>query len=84
MTARKFSLLIVMAAAWNTAFADSFYCGTHIIDEDIAKAEVLEKCGQPTRETSDTFYYDRGTDEFGVTLHFNAEDRVNRIEEDAD
>jgi hypothetical protein len=84
MPTLKFALLFVMAAAWNTAFADSFYCGTHIIDEGTAKAEVLDKCGPPTSETFDSLYYDRGADEFGVTLHLNAEEMVNRIEEDAD
>ncbi|MGI9309845.1 MAG: DUF2845 domain-containing protein, partial [Gammaproteobacteria bacterium] len=75
------ALLATMLLSLN-AVADSFYCGTHIIDESSNKTEVAEKCGEPTVKFSDHWIYDRGTDQFDVLVHFEADGSVNRIEEE--
>jgi len=41
--------LMLVAAG---ARADSFYCGQWIASPDMSVAELLEKCGEPTRKES--------------------------------
>ncbi len=70
--------LILVSTA---ALGGNFYCGQHIIKRGASKAEVAEKCGTPTSQTSDQWIYNRGTTKFAITLHFRADGTVNRIEE---
>lgn len=63
--------------------ADSIRCGTQVIDEDSHQREVLKHCGEPTERRASSWYYDRGSDQFGVTIHFNPDGEVDRITDDA-
>ena len=74
-------LLIGLVLASTAALGDSFYCGTHIIEEGDSKAKVEEYCGQPTSQSYDHWVYDRGENKFTITLHFDADGTVERIEE---
>lgn len=69
--------LLASTGAW----ADNFYCGTHIIAEGLTKDEVIQRCGQPTEQQGDTWVYDRGPDELDIQLHFDGEAQVERITE---
>jgi hypothetical protein len=60
---------------------DRFQCGQHMVHVGDSRAEVLKHCGQPTTEGSDTWTYDRGSDYLPVTVHFEADGTVNRIQE---
>ena len=75
------SLLTGLVLASTAALGDSFYCGTHIIDEGDSKAKVEEYCGQPTSQSYDHWVYDRGETEFTITLHFDADGNVDQIVE---
>ncbi len=75
------SLLAGLALASTAALGGSFYCGQHIITEGDSKARVAENCGPPTSQSRDQWVYDRGTTQFTITLHFEADGTVNRIEE---
>ena len=58
---------------------DTFRCGGHIIEVGNTKAEVQEHCGEPSFQSMDQWTYDRGSNEFTVTVHFGADGVVNRI-----
>lgn len=48
---------IVLAAALilaHPAFAESFRCGPWIASEDMTVDELLQKCGEPAKRTSET------------------------------
>jgi hypothetical protein len=75
------SLLTGLVLASTAALGGTFYCGTHIIKEGDSKAKVEEHCGQPTSQSYDQWVYDRGENKFTITLHFEADGTVNRIEE---
>ena len=77
----RLSLLTGLVLASTAALGDPFYCGTHIIEEGDSKAKVEENCGQPTSRSEDRWVYDRGENEFTITLHFEGDGTVNRIEE---
>lgn len=62
--------------------ADSFRCGSHIIEEGMQRSEVLEYCGQPTEEAGWTWHYDRESQNIKILVHFDADGTVNRIEEE--
>jgi hypothetical protein len=74
-----FFLLWVMAPS--ISVAESFRCGSHIIDEGMEKEKVLEYCGSPTSERGWTMIYNRGPEQFDMLVHFGANGKVNRIEE---
>jgi hypothetical protein len=75
------SLLTGLVLASTAAIGSTFYCGTHIIEEGDSKAKVEENCGPPTSQSYDQWVYDRGENEFTITLHFEGDGTVNRIEE---
>ena len=39
----------------DTAAAESFRCNQWIVSEDVSVEELLQKCGEPTQKTSETF-----------------------------
>ena len=70
------SLFLVFA----TGIADvGFRCGSHLIDVGDKREEVLEHCGEPTSERGWTWVYDRGSSEFSILIHFEADGTVGRI-----
>ena len=72
------SLLVL---AINTACADDrFECGQHMVHIGDQRSEVLEHCGQPTTEEGWTWTYDRGSEELPVTVHFEPDGTVGRIQ----
>ena len=75
------SLLIGLILASTATLGGNFYCGQYIIKRGASKAEVAEKCGTPTSQSSDQWIYNRGRTKFAITLHFRADGTVNRIEE---
>ena len=68
----------------STSVAESFRCGSHLIEEGMQRSKVLEYCGQPTEEAGWTWHYDRGQGGFKILVHFDADGTVNRIEEKSD
>jgi hypothetical protein len=79
---KTFQLVFIGIATFlsSSAMADSFYCGTHIIDESSNKVQVLEHCGEPASQTEIQWIYDRGEDP-DILVHFEADGSINRIEE---
>jgi len=61
--------------------AESFRCGSHLIEEGMQRSKVLEYCGQPTEEAGWKWHYDRGPEGFKILVHFDADGKVDRIEE---
>ena len=77
--------LAVLAAALLCAVAanaDDFICGTHIVEEGLTKAEVLQRCGAPASQYGAHWVYDFGPEKFKVLIHFDGDDEVERIEEE--
>ena len=68
----------------STSVAESFRCGSHLIEEGMQRSKVLEYCGQPTEEAGWTWHYDRGPEGPSMLVHFGADGTVNRIEEQTD
>jgi hypothetical protein len=80
----KFSAIIFVACLLASGAAsadDSFSCGSHIVSVGDNRDTVLEHCGQPTTRDGATWTYDRGSEQFDVIVHFNADGAVSRIEE---
>ena len=80
-------MLAVIAAATALALpatANEMRCGNHLISGDqihpLLKAQVLEKCGEPTSKDYDRWYYQ----EQGKILVFNDNGELNHIEDAAD
>jgi hypothetical protein len=59
----------------------TFRCGGHLVQEGDSKATVEEHCGEPSFQSYDQWTYDRGSNEFSITLHFEADGTINRITE---
>ena len=68
----------------STSVADSFRCGSHLIEEGMHRSKVLEYCGPPTEEKGWTWHYVRGTEGLKTLIHFDADGTVNRIEDQTD
>ena len=62
--------------------SEGFDCGGHIISAGDSKAEVEEHCGPPSSNEGSTWIYERGSEQFTVTVHFEADGTVNRIEKE--
>ena len=65
----------------STSFAESFRCGSHVIETGMEQSKVREYCGPPTEEAGWTWHYDRGPGRMTMLVHFEADGTVNRIEE---
>ena len=78
----KLMLLVVTCcfSGWVSA-QETFRCGQRLINEGDSKAEVEEHCGPPSSREGYLWIYDRGSEQFPVTIHFSANGTVNRIEE---
>jgi hypothetical protein len=72
--------LIMLLLAY-TAHAETFRCGTHIIDRSMSADEILEACGEPSSRQPDEWVYDRGPGELAMRIHFYADGRVDHIVE---
>lgn len=48
------SALIALLIVCQPAFAENFRCGQWIASPDMSLGELLEKCGAPTRKSSET------------------------------
>lgn len=61
--------------------ANEMRCGTQLIFDDqiepMLKEQVLEKCGEPTEKTYDSWYYQ----EQGKVLIFNDNDQLESIQD---
>jgi hypothetical protein len=57
-----------------------FTCGGDLIMPGDSKAHVEKHCGSPSSISGgDTWIYERGPEQFTVTIHFEADGTVNRI-----
>ena len=54
MKARMMVMASLLSLA-NAAAAESFRCGQWIVSEDVSVEELLQKCGEPTEKSSETF-----------------------------
>jgi hypothetical protein len=81
-----FTLMVCLLWAMvpTTSVAESFRCGSHLIEEGMKRSEVIEYCGQPTSERGWTIVYDRGPESFNMLIHFNAAGTVDQIEEESE
>jgi hypothetical protein len=77
-------VFLLWALVPTTSFAESFRCGSHIIEEGLEKEKVIEYCGQPTSERGWTMVYDRGPEKFNMLVHLGADGTVNQIEEESE
>lgn len=74
--------LVIVTGSAVAQNVDTFRCGGHIIEVGSStKATVEEHCGKPTFQSYDQWTYDRGSSQFTITLHFEADGTVNRITE---
>ena len=60
---------------------DSFRCGSHLVENGMALAQVQEYCGAPTQQTGDRWIYQRGEDKFTIIIHVQPDNTVGMIEE---
>jgi hypothetical protein len=83
-----FSGALIACLLWvmfpSTSVAESFRCGSHIIEEGMHRSKILEYCGQPTEEMGWTWHYDRGPGTLNMLVHFDADGTANRIEVEPD
>lgn len=76
-------LTVALAAAGLAApvFAQEMRCGQELISGDqiqpLIKAQVLEKCGEPTEKDYDRWFYQSQ----GKILVFNGNDELDHIED---
>ncbi len=81
---RILTLIAAAAALALPATANEMRCGNQLISGDqihpLLKAQVLEKCGEPTSKEYDRWYYQ----EQGKVLVFNDNDELDHIEDAAD
>jgi hypothetical protein len=54
MIARTLVIWTVSSLAASTAAGESFRCGRWIVSEDLAPAEIRQKCGEPDHKTVET------------------------------
>jgi hypothetical protein len=76
-----FAVCLSMFAIGSAYADDRFECGQHMIHIGDERSEVLEHCGQPTTEAGATWTYDRGSEYLPVTVHFEPDGTVGRIQE---
>jgi len=81
---RTLMVCLLWAMVPATSVAESFRCGSHIIEQGMDRSKVLEYCGQPTSKRGWTMVYDRGPEKFNMLIHFNADGTVDRIEEESE
>ena len=78
---RQIGLLVTTFAVSGTGLAQEMRCGNELISGDqvhpLIKAQVLEKCGEPTSRSQDQWYYE----EQGKILVFNGNDELDHIED---
>ncbi len=51
---RKIIVMLMLVLASASATAESFRCGPWIASEDMTVDELLQKCGEPAKRTSET------------------------------
>lgn len=80
----KFKEIVIVLAslsASTAALAQEMRCGNELIAGDqihpLIKAQVLEKCGEPTEKSHDRWFYQ----EQGKILVFNGNDELDHIED---
>ena len=78
---RQLGLLVITFAVSGAGLAQEMRCGNELIAGDqlqpLIKAQVLEKCGEPTSRSQDRWYYE----EQGKILVFNGNDELDHIED---
>ena len=65
------------------AYADTFRCAGHIIEDGMSRDEVLEFCGAPAEENHqvvNTWTYARGSGQLSVIVYFYANGNIEKIE----
>lgn len=72
------STMISLAAAATFA-SPGFTCGGNIIMPGDSQAHVEKYCGKPSDVDGWTWTYERGPNQFVVTIHFEADGTVDRI-----
>ncbi len=82
MTALRTTLLSALLLGTSLhAAANEMRCGTQLIFDDqmepMLKAQVLEKCGEPTEKDYNSWYYQ----EQGKILIFNDNDQLESIQD---
>jgi len=82
MSAFRTTLLsVLLLGASLQAAANEMRCGTQLIFDDqvepMLKAQVLEKCGEPTEKDYSSWYYR----EQGKVLIFNDNDQLESIQD---
>jgi hypothetical protein len=77
----KKAFIAAALVAAGPASADTFYCGTHLIEEGMTRDEVTKYCGEPDSKSIQNWVYDRGPEKFDVTVHFLDNGTVSRIQE---
>lgn len=79
-----FAIAILAASPVLATDVSSTHCGTQVVYVGDAEGELLEKCGEPTADTGDTWIYDEGGYRIKV-FHLGGGDvgrrKVMRIEE---
>jgi len=78
---RQTGLLLTTFAVSTAGVAQEMRCGNELISGDqmhpLIKAQVLEKCGEPTSMGQDRWYYE----EQGKILVFNGNGELDHIED---
>jgi hypothetical protein len=78
---KQLGLIAATVAMSGAAFAQEMRCGNELISGDqiqpLLKAQILEKCGEPTTRDYDRWYYQ----EQGKILVFDGNDELDHIED---
>jgi hypothetical protein len=78
------AVLVASLAYAPSAFAEDgteseLRCGTHLIEDGVAKVDVLAWCGEPAAKEDSQWIYRRSTVQPDIAVHFGADDTVNQI-----
>ena len=77
-----FVALITCIVLMLPAYADTFRCAGHIIEEGMSRDKVLEYCGPPAEEnhqTVNTWTYTRNNGQLSVIVYFYSNGNVEQI-----
>ena len=77
-------LTCTMLVVVGSANAGHMRCSTYLIEDGYknghSKYEILKKCGEPTERYGNTWIYN-GSSRFKITMRFNADGSLHRIED---
>jgi hypothetical protein len=66
--ATTFLMLLLGTLAMHQAFADTFRCGTKLVDVGDSEYDLLDRCGEPSARDGNRWIYDRGPEQLTIIV----------------